>query len=206
MYTLYHSTGTCSLAIKAALTMTGVPFETKVISLAKGEHQTPEYLKINPMGKVPAITKGDNVLTEGLAIQLYLAEQFPNSQLLPTDQPQRAQAFRWLAFLYGTVHPCFSRLFHAERYGENTDDIKVKAEAQLFEMYGQINDQLSKTPYIAGDQLTAADLYLLVTLHWRSVLSTSLVDEYPALNRYIERILEHPVVGKVFKEELQPSS
>lgn len=165
MITLYHSPGSCSLAVKAALSMSGLPFQTEEISLSKGEHLSEAYKKINPQSKVPALNINGHILTEGAAILLHLAELAPDKKLLPDDATARADAFKWLMFVYSNVHPHYARAFMPARYGIDADDIKEKAETALHDLFSLIDLQLSQHDFIAGDQLTLADLYLVVAIH-----------------------------------------
>ncbi len=203
MIKLYHATNSCSLAIKAALELTGLKYEVQEVNLGKGEHLKPEYLAINPLGKVPAVAFDNYVLTEGAAIQLYLSEIKPEANLFPSANSQAsAEAYRWLLFLYSNLHSHYARCFSPGRYGSDEADVKAKAEASVFDLFKIINKQLGENPYIAGNQLTGADLYLMVAIHWQGVLSHKLTDEYPNLQGFIERMFNHEKVGSIFKSEL----
>lgn len=202
MITLYHSPGSCSLAVKAALSMSGLPFQTEEISLSKGEHLSEAYKKINPQSKVPALNINGHILTEGAAILLHLAELAPDKKLLPDDATARADAFKWLMFVYSNVHPHYARAFMPARYGIDADDIKEKAETALHDLFSLIDLQLSQHDFIAGDQLTLADLYLVVAIHWEGVLSQSLTGRFPAVANYTKRMLNLPELGDLFKAEL----
>ena len=205
MYTLYHGAGTCSLATKAALALTGAEFTTQTLDLAKGEHQQPPYLNISPLGKVPALVFNHNpeaeVLTEGAAILLFLHQQYPSARLMPTDPLAYANALKWLQMLYATVHPHWSRLFFPERYGNDKASIYQLAEDELFKLYGLIDAQLQKHDYIAGEQLSLADLYLMVTLHWQYALNGSLDENYPQLQTYRQRMYQQPIIGELYQHE-----
>jgi glutathione S-transferase len=84
----------------------GVPYETNLLRFDRGEHKTPQYLAINPMGKIPTIKHRDTVITEAAAICAYLADAFPASQLAPpVDSPQRGTYYRWLFFGAGCIEP-----------------------------------------------------------------------------------------------------
>src|SRR5687768_13516654 len=95
---LYEFGPTRSLRVRWTLQELGVPFESVVVRLTKDEHKRPEFLAINPAGKLPVLVDGHLVLTESAAIVRYLAEKFPEKQLLPTALQQRAQADRWMMF------------------------------------------------------------------------------------------------------------
>src|SRR5688572_26678406 len=95
---LYEFGPTRSIRARWTLQELGVDFEPIRINLIAGEHQRPDFLKINPAGKIPVLVDGDLVLTESVAIVLYLAEKYFDKGLLPTDLGQRAQMNRWLLF------------------------------------------------------------------------------------------------------------
>src|ERR1041384_5259406 len=95
---LYEFAPTRSIRVRWTLQELGVEFESVIINMTAGEHRRPEFLKINPAGKLPVLVDGDLVLTESVAIVLYLAEQFPEQRLMPATPRERAEAHRWLLF------------------------------------------------------------------------------------------------------------
>jgi len=200
MITFYHASFSCSLAVKAALTACGAQFETQLVNLGEGEHLAPEFLKINPMGKVPAIKVGGAVLTEGAAINLFIAEKYPNAQLMPENGSiEKANALKWLLYMYGTLHPAFSRVFFPRRYGEGT--VKSVAETEVHNILAIIDQQLSVYSFIAGDDLTLADLYLMTVIHWEKVLEKPIIENYQNIAKFEQRMFAAPVIGDVFKDE-----
>src|SRR5689334_19873186 len=95
---LYEFTPTRSLRPRWVLQELDIPFDAVVVDLTKGEQRTPDFLKLNPAGQVPVLVDGDLVLTESVAIALYLAEKYPHKHLLPTDPMQKAEVYKWLLF------------------------------------------------------------------------------------------------------------
>jgi len=202
MITLFHAPGSCSLAVKAALAISELDHSTKVVNLSKGEHLTSEYKKINPLSNVPVIQVDGENISEGGAILQYISELAPNANLLPEPGSiERAHALKWLMFVYTNVHPQFSRAFSPDRYGNDQADIKEKAEIALQPLFGLINDQLDKTEFLAGPTLSLADLYLLVAIHWESILKIPLTQRYPHVASYKQRLLEIPVLARLYKPE-----
>lgn len=206
MYTLYHGAGSCSLAVKAALSLTQQPFTTHLVDLAAGEHLSSEYLAISPLGKVPALqltnSEQDEVLTEGAAILLYLAAQHPGANLMPSsNHPHFSTALKWLQVFYSTVHPHWARVFFPERYGHDTASIRASAEHELDLLYALIDTQLTHSAFIAGDALSLGDLYLMVSLHWEGALSIELTHKYPALAAYKQQMYQQPVIGLLYQSE-----
>ena len=203
MYTLYHGPGSCSLAVKAALDFIGTDYETHSFQLFEGEHLTEEFKKINPLAKVPVLEINGEYLSEGAAILQYLAIKHPEAGLMPEPGTiQHANALKWIQFLYATIHPNWSRIFFPARFGENTADIKQKAEAELYKLYSVINQQLENHSYIAGDNITLADFYLMVSLHWEKALETPLSAHYPVFEAYKTRIYDNEKIGDAYKAEL----
>ncbi len=203
MITLYHAPGSCSLAVKAALALTGLEHEVKVIDAQSGEQFAPEFVKINPLSKVPALIVDGDIITEGAAILQYLSEVAPAAKLLPeVGTMDRAQALKWMMFVYSNVHPHFARAFVPARYGNDEADVKEKAESSLYDLFSIINDQLADNDYLAGSALSIADLYLGVAIHWQMIMKDSLTEKYTNVANYLQRLLDHPVIGQVYKSEL----
>ena len=204
MITLYHSPYSCSLAVKAALVAVGEEFETQTISLSEGEHLKDEYLQINPMGKVPALKINGEVLTEGAAINQFLAERYPEAKLMPENGTlKKANALKWLHFLYSSFHAAFSRAFFPERFGKETSSIKQLAEEDVHKYLKIIDQELAKNEFIAGDHLSLADLYLMAAIHWEKVLAKPIMANYKNIARFEQSIFSLPKIGQVYKEEYQ---
>jgi glutathione S-transferase len=206
MYTLYHGSGTCSLAIKAALSLTGLEFKTVELSMADGDHLKEEYKKINPLHKVPALTWNEGsesvVLTESAAILFYLSSKNPSAKLMPdVNSIDYPEALKWLQFLYSTLHPHWARLIFPERYGNDIDSIRNSAERELHKLYFIIETQLSGHAFVAGNNLSLADLYLMVSLHWEKALKKPLSNTYPAIDRYRQQIYNHKTIGNIYRTE-----
>lgn len=203
MNTLFHAPGSCSLAVKAALAMSDLDYEVKVVNTQEGEQFSKEFLKINPLGKVPALIVDDKIITEGAAILQYISEIAPSANLLPAfGTIERAQALKWMMFVYSNVHPHFARAFVPARYGNDETDVKEKAENSLHDLFAIINDQLAENEYLAGPNLSIADLYLGVAIHWQMIMKDSLTEKYTHVANYLQRLLDHPVIGDIYKSEL----
>jgi len=203
MITLYHVPGSCSLAVKAALALTNLEHEVKIINADAGEQFAPEFIKINPLSKVPALIVDGEIITEGAAIIQYINEVAPSANLLPAlGTIERAQALKWMMFVYSNVHPHFARAFVPARYGNDEVDVKDKAENALHDLFAIINNQLASSSYIAGSTLSIADLYLGVAIHWQIIMKESLTEKYGHVERYLQRLLNHPTIGQIYKSEL----
>lgn len=165
---LYYMPGACSLAAHIALEWLGKPYETHKVE--RDALKSPQYLKINPMGAVPALADGDWTLTQNVAILEYLAEQAPQRGLLGGDSPrERAEARRWLGFVNSDVHKTFSLLFGAQRYAAAEDaqeELRASAARLLRQQFGIVDAHLAGREYLAGAKASVADAYLFVVLRW----------------------------------------
>ncbi|HQW39046.1 MAG TPA: glutathione S-transferase, partial [Usitatibacteraceae bacterium] len=116
--TLYYAPGACSLAPHIVLEELGIAYEAVRISTAEGQQRSPEYLRINPRGRVPALEVDGKVLVENVAILSFLGGGFPDRGLWPRATWDQAQALSMMAWLADTVHPAYAHLFRPERYVE----------------------------------------------------------------------------------------
>lgn len=199
---LYHGKGSCSIAVRAALTLAGIDHQVIPVDYA---NPTDEFLAASPLGKVPALDTGTDALIEGAAINLWIAANNPGAALMPAlDTAEGADALRWLLFAYATVHPAWHRAFFTARYvadPAHQEGVRQLAEDEVFRYFELVNAQLEKHAYVAGDQLTLADLYLGVTIHWEGALSKKLTDAMPALLAYRNRVAADPRLVALFHEE-----
>lgn len=190
--TFYHSPNTRSSGTFVLLEELGAKFELKPINMKAGEQRQPAYLAINPMGKVPALTHGDALITEQVAIFLYLADLFPRAKLAPAiDDPQRGPYLRWLVYYAAAFEPALV-------------DYAMKREPAPAAMspYGSydamlktLTDQLAGGPYLLGERLSAADILWGTALTWTTMFK--LVPELPVIMAYIARINARPSIATV---------
>jgi glutathione S-transferase len=204
MLTLFYSPGACSMASHICIEETGAPYETKLISLAKGEQKTPEYLKINPRGKVPALRldSGD-VVTENTAILAYLAKRYPEKQLLPQDLAAEARCLSMMAWLSNTVHPAFTHIFRPERFSDNEGalpSIKEAGKKNFWAALQEIDGLVAGKKWMQGDQFTTCDAYALVFYGWGKRVELP-VKELKHATAWKDRMLERPTVRKVLERE-----
>ncbi len=165
---LYYMPGACSLASHIVLEWIGKPYETH--KLSREALKEPEFLRINPLGAVPALADGDWTLTQNVSILEYLAEQAPGSTLLGDGTARsRAEVRRWVGFINSDVHKTFSLLFGAQRYLKDEGaqkELAASASALLTKLFAQLDTQLAGKPYLAGPAPSVADAYLYVVLRW----------------------------------------
>lgn len=185
MLTLYFCPGTSSMAPHIALHEVGVPFETRAISLRNKTNRTPEYLALNPEGKVPTLLIDGRPLTEVAAILLYLARRYPEAGLLPKDDVEaEARAVSWMSFIAATVHP-------ARRQGlEHARSV-----------YAIVERRLGERIWALGDRFSIADIHLF-RLFWRFRASLNPEPgEFPSLVAHHDRMMARPSVKKTIEVE-----
>ena len=203
MLTLYFSPGACSMASHIALEEIGAPYEEKLTQLQKGEQKTETYLKVNPRGKVPALSVDGKVITENAAILTFLAKRFPEKKLLPSDPVEEARTIGTMAWFSNTVHPSFGHYIRPERYAEGeAAQAAVKAaglkafETNLREIDGMVEGK----QWIMGDQYTVADPYARVFYGW-GVRAGLPMNEMRAFTAWKDRMLARPGVRKILESE-----
>jgi len=170
-----------------------VPFEAITVDLPAGEHRRPEFLKLNPAGKLPVLVDGDVVLTESVAIARYLAEKYAEKGFLPRDVAQRAQVDRWLLFAATELEqPLWRITRHTNLYPESERlPAEVAIAARDFrEMAAVLEQHMQSREYVATDRVTVADFVMAYTLDWAN--EVKLLDECPRLRAYMERMYARP--------------
>lgn len=160
---LYHAVPSRSSIVHWMLEEVGRPYELRLLDLKKGENRTPEYLAVNPMGKVPTLLHDGVAITEAAAICCHLADAFPEAKLnIPVGDARRGPYLKWLFFSPGCIEPAMT-------------DVALKREAPPRPMVGYgdfdtlvgvLADALRQGPYLLGETFTAADVVLGSTLRW----------------------------------------
>jgi glutathione S-transferase len=190
---LYEFPPTRSIRARWTLQELGVPFDAVTVNLIAGEHRRPEFLAINPAGKVPVLVDGDVVLTESIAIVVYLAEKFPEKGFLPADPGARAQAMRWLLFTTTELEqPLWRMAKHKFIYPEEKRlpaDIALARE-EFVAMAEVLDRHMAGRDFVVGDTVTVADFVLGYTLDWAQI--GELLDGFPGLEAYRARLYARP--------------
>lgn len=171
----------------------GVEFEAETVNMLAGEHRSPAFLAVNPAGKLPALVDGDLVLTESVAIVLYLGEKYPEKEFVPIGLTQRAEFYRWLFFTVTELEqPLWRIARHTSLYSEER---RLPAEVPIarqdfVDMAGVLDAHLTDRQYAVGERVSALDFVLAYTLDWANELR--LLDGLPALQIYMEGMYERP--------------
>lgn len=189
--TFYYAPHSRASATLALLELLGVEYDLHMLDLEAGTQRAAEYLAVNPLGKVPAIRHGDAIVTEQVAILLYLADLYSDRGLTPSlDDPMRGPYLRWSVFYGSTFEPAImdrSRQLDAgpamsSPYGDYESVIRTLAR------------QLERGPYLLGDRFTAADALWGTALRW--TLAFGLVPDEPVFRDYVARVVAHPAVER----------
>ena len=208
MLTLYFSPGACSLASHIGLEETGTPYEAKPILLAKGQQRTEEYQKINPRGKVPALSVDGKVLVENTAILTYLARRFPEKKLMPTDPADEARCIATMCWFSSVVHPSFQRVNRPERFAENESAhaaVKENGRKSFWANCQDIDSMFQGREWIMGDDYTLVDPYALVFYGW-GVRGGFPMKELGAYTAWQERMMKRPTVKRTVDAEQNVST
>jgi glutathione S-transferase len=186
---LYEFGATRSIRVRWALQELGVDFEPIRVNLLAGEHCRPEFLKINPAGKIPVLVDGDLVLTESVAIVLYLAEKYSAKGLLPAGLNERAQINRWLLFAATELEqPLWRIARHTALYPEEQRlprDVTL-ASAEFKDMASVLEKHMQGRQFVSGLTVSVADFVMAYTLDWGN--EYNLLDHCPQLLAYTKRM------------------
>jgi glutathione S-transferase len=204
MYKIFYSPGACALASHIALAETGAPYEAVRLNFAVGEQRAPEYLAINPKGRVPALVTDKGILTENPAILAWIAQTFPVAKLAPLDDPwafAQAQAFN--SFLCSTVHVHHAHRTRGTRWADDDaaiEGMKRKVAQNMTDAFTLIERDMLKGPWVLGADYSMCDPYLFTLSGW---LESDGVDiaKFPKVNEHYKRMLARPAVQKALKEQ-----
>lgn len=190
---LYEFGPTRSIRVRWTLQELEAPFEAVTVNLITGRNRSPEFLKVNPAGKLPALVDGEMTITESAAILLYLAEKFPEKGLAPGDLRQRAQLYQWLLFTVTELEqPLWRIARHTNIYPK---DQRLPADVELARkdftpMAEVLEAHMQDREFILGDRVSVADFALAYTLDWAKLVK--LLDNLPRLDAYMERMYKRP--------------
>lgn len=208
MLQLYYYPGNASLAPHILLEEIGAPFERVFVDRTKAAHKTPEYLKLNPNGRIPVLVDGSFVLYESAAICLYLADRFPQARLAPALQSaERAHFYQWMFWCTNTLQAMLMHYFYGERMVDDGDvgaarQVKTRAESSIGEMLDRLDEQLASHggEWLLGPAFSAVDPYALMLGRWTRGFARP-ARSLPHLGPYLQRVLARPAVQRAFAAE-----
>lgn len=199
----YFSPGACSLATHIALEETGAAFTPKPTYTRKGQTRTPEYLALNPKGKVPMLGIDGKMLTENTAILIWLNRTYPNAKLLPAgDALKEAEALAFVAWCASGVHPVMSRFFGPQNFcdlPDSADNIKALATKATAANFAIIEKAVTGKDWVFGDW-SVADAYIFVFYNWATKLGLD-VSAFPNYGKHFERMKQRPAVQRALARE-----
>ncbi len=203
MLTFYYAPGTCALACHLALEYAGATYDAVRLDFSRNEQRTPEYLRLNPKGRVPALVTERGVLTETPALLQYVAQSYPAANLAPLDDAfLLARANEFNSYLCATVHVAHAHRPRASRWADNEQAIEAmrkKVPQNMSECFDLIEQDYLKGPWVLGERFSICDTYLFTLASW---LKSDAVDieRFPRVADHSRRMAAEPVVQKVIAQ------
>lgn len=190
---LYEFAPTRSIRARWILQELGLDFEALSVSLPEGQHRSAEFMELNPAAKVPVLVDGDLVLSESVAIVLYLAEKYPDRGLIPAEPADRAEFYRWILFTVTELEQPLWRISRHTAIYPQKDRLPADvalARRDFAPMAAVLENHMKGRVYVVGNRATAADFIVAYTLDWAG--EVQLLGECPALRAYVERMYARP--------------
>jgi glutathione S-transferase len=204
MLKLYYAPGTCALASHIALEEAGAAYTTERLDFKSNQQTSPEYLKVNPKGRVPALVGDHGVLTETPALLAYIAQSFPQAKLAPLDDAfafAQVQAFN--SYLCSTVHVAHAHKGRGYRWATEESsfaDMKGMVPKTMAACFALIERGMLKGPWVMGEQYTICDPYLFTLTGWLEGDGVDLAT-LPKVMAHRQRMAERTAVKKVMEDE-----
>ena len=203
MYTLYGMTGSCSMAVHIILNELGQELNVIDVRVPEGQKRPAEFLAINPRGNVPVLIDGDITMREGGAIITYLLDKHA-SPMLPNSGPARAKALEWLMFANATMHPAYSRVFFTManvKNPEGKEEMMAASLKSINKLWADVDAELAKTPFICGQEISAADILLSVIANWGQGGFASQITLGANVKRMLKAVSARPAYQKALAAE-----
>src|SRR5215471_9871126 len=204
MFRLYYAPDTCALATHIALEEAGAPYEAVLVDFRSQAQRSPEYLAVNPKGRVPALVIENGTLTETPALLCFVAQRFPNAELAPLADPfALAQVQEFNSYLCSTVHVAHAHRMRGTRWADDAaamEAMKRKVPSNVTECFELIEHKLFRGPWVMGEQYTICDPYLFTIASW---IEGDGVDtaKVPRVMEHRGRMLTRPAVQKAVAAE-----
>lgn len=204
---LYGSPSTAATVVHWLLIELGIEHELRLLDFDKCEHKSPQYLALNPQGRVPTLVINGQVLTESAAIVMHLADLQPQAGLAPAPgTPARGGYYRWILFCAATLMPAYWQWFHpVEAAGQDrAEAVRQQARGDIEAAWQQVADHLAAHgPYLLGVERSAADFLLTMLMRWaRNMPRPALA--WPALKAHAARMTALPSLAEVYRREDLP--
>ena len=198
MTTFYYAPGTCALAVRIALEEAQLPYTLERLDFASAQQRSPEYLAINPQGRVPALVTQEGVITETPALLAYVAQICPQAQLAPATPFGFARMQELNSYLASTVHVAHAHRLRGNRWADDPAAIAAmqrKVSANMRDCFAYLEMQYLQGPWVLGEQFTVSDAYLFTVSTW---LKNDDVDiaQFPKVQAHQQRMLARPSVQR----------
>ncbi|MEN0036545.1 MAG: glutathione S-transferase family protein [Cellvibrio sp.] len=182
----------------------GLDYELILVDRKTEAQKNPEYLKLNPTGRIPTLVFDDQPIYESAAICLFLCEQHPDKKLIPEQETiKRAKFYQWLFYLNASLQPELMVYFYPQKHTtatSNHEDIKQAQEQRVIDMLTLIDQELEGKEFLLGDKPSACDFILFMLLHWSSGLKKPPLS-FPNLGRYLQVMAKRKSIVDVCKIE-----
>ncbi|MFT3954479.1 MAG: glutathione S-transferase family protein [Piscinibacter sp.] len=206
MMQLHYFPSNASMTPHMLLEELGVPYERVLVDRTKNAHHSPEYLALNPNGKIPVLVDGELVLYETAAIVLHLVDTHPQAGLAPAiGSAERASFYKWLMWLTNTLQAEMILYFYPDRWADTPEaaaQVKRHAEAHIAAMVDQLEAELARHggPWFLGEGYSALDPFVLMLCRWTRGMARP-ARTLPALGPYLQRMLARPAVRRAYANE-----
>jgi len=202
MLKLFYAPGSCALASHIALEEAGAAYEAVRLDLRAGDQRKPEYLAVNPKGRVPALVTDRGILTENPAILAYIAQTHPAARLAPFDDAfefGRMQSFN--SYLCATVHVAHAHRMRAYRWADDAAaiaEMQRKVPQNVGECFDLIEREMFEGPWVMGERYSICDPYLFTLAGW---MEGDGVDpaRFPKIQDHQRRMKQRPAVRKIWE-------
>ncbi len=199
MLKLFYAKSTAALVPHILLEDANASYETHHLNFANGDQKSPEYIAINPKGRVPSLQTDRGILTETPAVIAYIAQTFPEAKLMPTDPFGFAQAQAFNVFLASTVHVAHSMKLRGARWSDDSaahETLRAKVAENMTANGRLIEGHYFKGPWVLGDAYSICDPYLFLIGRWLEADGAGIVN-FPKINAHYNAMLERPSVQTV---------
>jgi GST-like protein len=202
-YIVFGDKRSGAFSAEAALAEAGVNYEFHVVSLEKNEQKSPEFLALNPSGKMPALKlPSGEIVTESAAILLTIADRFPQASLIPPHATfARAEAYRWIAFMASEIYPMVEIVDYPDRFapaGDDAEALKKRAIARIRERMLQIEAAVVG-PWLLAHEFSAADIYVAMFSQW-SIGKEWRKSHLPKINALVDALAARPRIAPMWQK------
>lgn len=196
--TLYHHPHSRSAGARVMLEELGVDYRIELVNLQAGEQRRPEFLALNPLGKLPTLVDGDTVVTEQVAVYLHLADRFPEAGLAPAiGDPARGSYLRWMVY-YAS---CFEPAVVDRSQKHEPAEPMISPYRDFDSMLAALEAQIAKGPWVLGERFSAADVLWGTALNWTTQFG--LVPKSEVIEQYIERAKARPAFQRAAAKDAE---